>query len=215
MSVDDVDVVMQPNAQHLGFNPALATSRLTLQHFNALDVATALVAPHNSDARQRLDHHDWPPPLLFNISYGCAALRTWGVPQFVQFAQQHTKHIDYEEDSDNDCEMGDGGGDSGDGSDGGGNGGSSGGGGSDGGNGGDGGGGKPDVQPMSACALRAAARVKRRQKMQAVDSQAPDFADMILVLWMRNARKGQGQAHEAKAGKTQKKVQAWLDSTKN
>ena len=185
MSVDDVEVVMQPNALHLGFNPTLATSRLTLQHFNALDVATALVAPHNSDARQRVDHDDWPPPLLFDISYGCAALCTWGVPQFVQFTRQHTKHIDYDEDSDDDYEMG------------------------------DGGGGKPDVQLMSKRALRAAARVKGRQEMQAVDSQVPDFADMILALWMRNARKGQGQAHGAKAGKTQEKVQAWLDSTKN
>ncbi|KAF8325714.1 hypothetical protein F5887DRAFT_901102 [Amanita rubescens] len=92
MSVTDVARVMQP----IGFNPSLAVSRLTFQHFNAPDVVTTYVAPHNSDARQRVDHDDWPPPLLFDIAYGCAALNTWGVPQFVNLARQRTRHIYYD-----------------------------------------------------------------------------------------------------------------------
>lgn len=85
MSVNDVAVVIQPNAQHLGFSPWLAANCLTLHHFNA-DHVTALIAPHNSDARQYLDYADWPPPLLLDIAYGCAALNTQGVPQFVNLA---------------------------------------------------------------------------------------------------------------------------------
>lgn len=216
MSVNDVAVVMQPNAQHLGFNPSIATSRLTFQHFSAPDVVTALVAPHNSDARQRVGHDNWPPTLLFDISYGCAALHTWGVPQFVELARQRTKHI-YYEDNDDDGENDDGG-EGDDGSDDGGDGG-------DGGHSDDGGDGEPDVQPMSERASRGAAREKRKsepawrptprkKRKREMDSQTPDFADIILALWTHNARKGQRQAREAKAEETQEKVRTWLDSTK-
>lgn len=60
----------------------------------------------------------------------------------------------------------------------------------------------------------------RRKKVRSVgwqgsntaDSQAPDVADMILALWMQNARKGQCQANAMKADRTRKKVQAWLES---
>src|SRR6266550_7471150 len=116
MSVNDVAHVMQPNAEHLGFNPSLAVSRLTFQHFNIPDALTTLGAPHNSDARQRVDHDDWPPPLLFDVAYGCAALNTWGVPQFMNLARQRTRHIYYDDDdNDDDDENGDGGSDGGDG----------------------------------------------------------------------------------------------------
>ncbi|KAF8340795.1 hypothetical protein F5887DRAFT_888503 [Amanita rubescens] len=98
MSVNDVAVVMQPSAGHLGFDPSLADRRLTIQHFNAPDIGTRILAPHNSDARQHVDHDDWPPPLLFDVAYGCAALNTWGVPQFVNLARQRTGHIYYDDD---------------------------------------------------------------------------------------------------------------------
>ena len=197
MSVNDVALVMQPNAEHLGFNPSLAVSRLTFQHFNAPDALTTLGAPHNSDARQRVDHDDWPPPLLFDVAYGCAALNTWGVPQFMNLARQRTRHIYYDDDdNDDDDENGDGGSDGGD--------------------------GEPDVdvsgvdqQRRKPKLDRAARREKKKQEAQAVDSQTPDFADMILALWMHNARKGQRQARAMKAEKTREKVRTWLDSTKD
>ena len=61
-------------------------------------------------------------------------------------------------------------------------------------------------------------RRKRRvggQASNTADSQTPDFADMILALWMHNARKGQRQARAMKAEKTREKVRTWLDSTKD
>ena len=199
MSVNDVALVMQPLAEHLGFNPSLAVSRLTFQHFDAPDVVTTLVAPHNSDARQRADHDDWPPPLLFDVAYGCAALKTWGVPQFMNLARQRTRDIYYHNDDD---ENGDGGGDGGD--------------------------GEPDVDvsgidqkryqqrlDSDARAARREQKKKRASNTKAADSQTPDFADIILGLWMHNARQGQRQARAMKAEKTQEKVRTWLDSAKD
>ena len=86
MTVNDVDLVTQPTADRLGFviQPSLTSSRLTFQHFNNRDIATTLLAPHNSDARQS-NSNEWPPPLLFDVAYGSAALKTWGVPLFVNF----------------------------------------------------------------------------------------------------------------------------------
>ena len=177
MTVNDVDLATQPNADHLGFvtQPSLANSRLTFQHLNNRDAVTTLVAPHNSDAR-RSQSNEWPPPLLFDVTYGSAALKTWGVPGFVNFARGRTKDIYYPDYGHNDDENGD-----------------------------------RDA--------RAARREEKRrvgwQASSAVDSQTPDYTDMILGLWMHNARKGRRQARAMKAEKTREKVRTWLDSTKD
>jgi len=168
MSVDDVPIVLQPNAQHLGFSPWLSANRLTLQHFQNADHITVLIAPHNSDGRHHVGHDDWPPPLLFNIAYGCAALNTWGVSHFVNLVRQHTRYIYYDD--------------------------------------------QKLHQHRLDHDLQAARQEKKKQE---VDSQTPDYSDIILGLWMHNARKGQHQAHARKAEKTQEKVQTWLDSTKD
>jgi hypothetical protein len=192
MSINDV---LQPNASS-------ADSRLTFQHFKTPDAGTMLLAPHNSDARQGVDHYDWPPPLLFDVAYGCAALKTWGVSQFVKLARKHTRDIYYDDDGD-DNENGDGGDDGSDGSD-----------------------REPHVDVLGVdqkppqqqlnCDVQVADRQgRKKQEAQAADSQTPDFADIILGLWMHNARKGQCQAHAMKAEKTQEKVRTWLDSTKD
>ena len=203
MTVNDVDLVTQPNADRLGFviQPSLASRRLTFQHFDTHDLATMLLAPHNSDARQS-DSNEWPPPLLFDVAYGSAALKTWGVPLFLNFARGHTRDMYYNH-GDNDNENGDGG---------------------------DGGGGEPDddvsgVGQSKTCRQmlgRAARAARRAEKMRdgwqastTADSETPDFADMILALWMHNARKGQRQAREIKAEKTREKIRTWLDSTKD
>ena len=67
MTVNDVDLIIQPinpKAATLGSirQPSVADRRLTCQHFNNrdLDINTAKVAPHNSDARVS-DSDDWPP----------------------------------------------------------------------------------------------------------------------------------------------------------
>ncbi|KAF8960929.1 hypothetical protein BDZ97DRAFT_2035202 [Flammula alnicola] len=104
MTVNDVDLVTQPCAQHLGFaiQPSVANRRLTFQHFSNKDCNVAFLAPHNSDTKQS-DSNEWPPPLVFDVAYGCVTLKTWGVAEFVQFAQEHTKEIYYNYD-DNECD---------------------------------------------------------------------------------------------------------------
>lgn len=212
MTVNDVDLVMQPLAANLGFimQPSVADSRLTFQHFVNRDPVTALVAPHNSDAR-RSDSDDWPPPLIFDVAYGCAALNTWGVPTFMDFARTRTRHIYYNDGDNNGNENGAGGGGAGDGSGSGGGGGNgdSGGGGPS----GDGQGGTRSQQIIDHN-TRAAKRAKYsgQQASSTADSEAPDIADMVLSLWMHNARKVQPQVHAMKAARTREKVGTWLDS---
>jgi hypothetical protein len=206
MTVNDVDLVTQLNANIIGFvtQPSLASSRLTFQHFNIHDVVTTALAPHNSDARQ-LDSDEWPPPLLFEVAYGNAALKTWGVPLFVNLIRGRTRDIYYNEGDDNDDENGDDvddengdGGDSGDESD---------------------NSVRRRLQQRRDHDARAARREEKRrvgwQASKAADSQAPDFFDIILALRMHNARKGQCQARAKKAEKTRENVQRWLDSTKD
>ena len=56
----------------------------------------------------------------------------------------------------------------------------------------------------------------RKEKAKSVrhqaDSHDPDFASVILALWMQNAKKGRRQAQAMKADRTREKVQTWLDS---
>lgn len=219
MTVNDVYLVMQPTAPAVGFaiQPSAADSRLTFQHFNNHDVAVALLAPHNSDARQS-DSNEWPPPLIFDVAYGCAALKTWGVPGFINLARQRTKDIYYDYDDNGDDENGDGGG----------GGGGDRGGSDKNGSHGDGGDGEPDDDVSVAVGqsekhrqqARAARREKDRFTAQNVgrlannteDCQAGDIADVVMALWVRNARKYQRQAHAMKVDSTREKVRTWLES---
>ena len=219
MTVNDVDLVTQPNADILGFTilPADAESRLTFQHFNNRDLVTRIVAPHNSDARKS-DSDDWPPPLIFDVAYGCAVLKTWGLHAFKDFARQRTRRIYYDNGNNHSDGNGAGAGGAGDGSGGGGGAG-------DGSGSGGGAGPSGDDQDENCLgqktdhALRAA-RQAARQAGDSVgqlassteDSEAPDIADMVLGLWMHNVRRLQPQVHAMEAGQTKEKVGKWLDS---
>ena len=96
MTVDDVDLVIQPSAAQVSFvtQPSTAVKRLMLQHFNTCDPLVQMMIPHNSDARQSVGD-EWPLPLIFDVSYGCAALKTWGVAAFIVLAQNHTRDMYY------------------------------------------------------------------------------------------------------------------------
>ena len=178
MTPNDVDLVIQPSAADVGFitQPSVAGSRLTFQHFANSDPLTALVAPHNSDARQS-NSDDWPPPLIFDVAYGCAALNTWGAPIFMDFARTRTRHVYYD-------------------------------------NGEDGRYSKQKIDRDARAARRAAkwAKDSGQQAGSTADSEAPDIADIVLSLWMHNARKVQRQVQTMKADKTREKVGKWLNS---
>jgi hypothetical protein len=78
MDVTDVGNVTQPNG--VGIDLAVR-QRLTLQHFQKPDTLVMWSAPHNSDARLP-DSGESPSDLLFEVAYGCAALKWWGDPAF-------------------------------------------------------------------------------------------------------------------------------------
>jgi hypothetical protein len=174
MTVNDVDLIMQPSAARVGFatQPSIADKRLTFQHFNTHDLIVQTVAPHNSDARRSVGD-GWPPPLIFDVAYGCAALKTWGVAAFTVFARNHTNDIYYD----------------------------------NGGNGDDHGGGG-----RGGRSVRGRGTKLGRQASDIAHSQSPDFADMILGLWMHDVRKNQHKVHAMKADRTREKVQTWLVS---
>ena len=83
MDVTDVDHITRRGGVDIDIR---VERRLTLQHFNNADKFAAEFAPHNSDARMS-DNAEWPPDLLFDVAYGCAAPRWWGEPTFIAFVQ--------------------------------------------------------------------------------------------------------------------------------
>src|SRR6266576_5251526 len=97
MNVDDVPLVMQHRTivDHLQFavHPSVANSRLTFHNFSCSDYLVQFLVPHNSVAVQ--SNNDWPPRFLFDVAYGCAALKTWGVKEFARFTWEKTKEFYY------------------------------------------------------------------------------------------------------------------------
>ena len=228
MAVTDVGFVTQPTFDHVGFavHPSAANRRLIFQHFNVNDPVVRVLGPHNSDARQP-NSNVWPPPVMFDISYGCAALTTWGVPDFKDFARQLTRNIYYDSDDaedDNDDNYDSGGGGGGGGGSGGvGGGGSYGGRGDAGGSGGgDGGGGEGPRRSKRLRNQRHKTEAAKQTKTQSLgqpegnteDGQAGNIADMVMALWRQNTRKRphQAQAHSVKVDSSGEKVRAWLES---
>jgi len=107
MNVNDMPLVMQPHwvVKHLQFavHPSVAKSCLTFHNFSCSDFIIQEIAPHNLVVVQSND--DWPLCFLFDVTYGCAALKTWGVKEFVQFTWGKTKvfyyhNVDYDDDGD-------------------------------------------------------------------------------------------------------------------
>jgi len=100
MGINDVPFVAPPPL--LGFGePQPGEPRLTFQHFREVDSLVALGAPHNSNVRHSIVNvnspdcggggdleSEWPLDVIFDVVYGCAALKAWGVPEFMDFARR-------------------------------------------------------------------------------------------------------------------------------
>ena len=70
--------VTQPNSKSINDD---VENRLIMQQFDTEDVVLNLISPHNCDVRIS-NSTDWPPDLLFDITYGTAAFKSWGDPDF-------------------------------------------------------------------------------------------------------------------------------------
>jgi len=194
MVVNDVEYIQQPNA--VTIDP-LAEKRLTLQHFDNNDPVINMSAPHNSDARISASI-EWPSDLVFDVSYGCAALKRWGDPAFIALIRGHITNTNRG--------RGRGGGR------GGGRPSGSGKGGGRSGRGGGGGGGVDKVETRAQRAVRL-----KQANAQAMDTADPqdDYADIVFALWTQNAKKRQHGADMKKADQTRDEVQKWLNSPHN
>jgi len=60
--------------------PSTSPGRFILQHFTQQDSYTIHNSPHNQDARLPADMSGFPPPIIVDMFYGCAALLQWGIP---------------------------------------------------------------------------------------------------------------------------------------
>ena len=183
MDVTDVPYVLQPNAANIG---CAATQRLTLQHFDNDDPIISMNAPHNSDARIS-NSAEWPSDLVFDVSYGCAALKQWGDPTFITTIRDNINR-------------GRGGGRGRGRGKGRGRGRGRGRGAGRGGSGSGSGG--------------VTTRAMAKDQARTMDTQN-DYADVVLALWTQNATKHQRQTEAKKADKTRDEVQKWLDSPQN
>ena len=66
--------------------------RLTLQHF--VTVSSSVLqrsAPNNQDARPPADWSTWPPPIIFDVLYGNAALKRWATQTTIDLIHSWTK----------------------------------------------------------------------------------------------------------------------------
>ena len=186
MTVDDVPLAVQPNAQQVH---ALSTppdeKRLTFQHFDISDLAIMTLAPHNCDARLP-DHDDWSPDVIFDAAYSIAALKTWGTPTFLEFIRNSTRDM-YHNSEDAGGDESDRGDDTNKGN---------------------------TVQrlPHDGRSERAERAANWARKRNGSQQASADFHDMLLGIWKLNAREGQHKAWDVKAERTKEKVQTWLDS---
>ncbi|EDR14543.1 uncharacterized protein LACBIDRAFT_321675 [Laccaria bicolor S238N-H82] len=105
MNVDDVPLAMQHpvvlDGLHYAVHPSVANSRLTFHNFSCSDNVIQFLVPHISVAVQS-NNDCSPPPFLFDIAYGCAALKAWGVKEFAQFSSEKSKEFYYHNCEDDD-----------------------------------------------------------------------------------------------------------------
>ena len=189
MNVDDVPLVMQHPALlddlHFAVHPSVANSRLTFHNFSCRDKVIQFIAPHNVVAVQ--SNNDCPPPFLFDVAYGCAALKAWGVKNFVQSTWEKTKEFYYHDCEDDDDDDGD---DShsvrapG-----------------------------TVLQSKTVRAKKAYRRSRTETLEKAGDSEAVDILDVVMGLWAYNARKDMHRARMMKKEQTRESIQKWLHST--
>jgi hypothetical protein len=85
------------------YNPPISvnspTSRLTLQHFvvdDLLGPVLPTIAPRNSDARQPEDTTEWPPAVIVDLFYACAALKAWAPTTFSKYVREQTRDAYYD-----------------------------------------------------------------------------------------------------------------------
>jgi hypothetical protein len=76
--------------------PSGSHGRFILQHFTPQDDYTARNSPHNQDARLPADMSQFPPNIIVDTFYGCAAFLQWGTPQASEAIVSSTQDLYYD-----------------------------------------------------------------------------------------------------------------------
>ena len=96
MSVDDIPYARTEE------NQASPTNRLTLHYIveSGLGILLPSIVPNNSDLREPGDTSQWPPAMIVNLFYACAALNAWAPKAFIQNARAMAKGAYYNDPND-------------------------------------------------------------------------------------------------------------------
>ncbi|PVF93481.1 hypothetical protein CPB86DRAFT_829276 [Serendipita vermifera] len=88
MDPEDVPLAHKLLPARIDSNHLYHSSRWTMQYFSdtegAFQVQHYLNVPHNTDLLAPADLTDWPVDFLFDIIYGCVALKRWGQEREVE-----------------------------------------------------------------------------------------------------------------------------------
>lgn len=77
--------------------PSASPGRFILQHFTPQHEYVVHQSPHNQDARLPADMSQFPPPIIVDMFYGCAAVSRWGIPQASAAIQLSVGSLYYDE----------------------------------------------------------------------------------------------------------------------
>jgi len=76
--------------------PSGPHGRFILQHFTPQDDYTERNSPHNQDARLPADMSQFPPNIIVDTFYGCAAFLQWGTLQASEAIMSSTQDLYYD-----------------------------------------------------------------------------------------------------------------------
>ena len=92
MNDDDVP----PSPRPIAGPPSASPGRLILQHFTPLHQNIVSQAPHNWNARLPADMSQFPPPIILDLFYGCAAVLRWGIAKATSVIQSSMGSLYYD-----------------------------------------------------------------------------------------------------------------------
>jgi hypothetical protein len=80
--------------------PSTSPGRFILQHMKPQHESVELIAPHNRDCRLPADMSQFPPSIIVDMIYGCAAVEQWGIASTRSTIESLVEPIYYDKNED-------------------------------------------------------------------------------------------------------------------
>ena len=77
--------------------PSTSPGHFILQHFTPQHKYIVSQSPHNQDAHLPANMSQFPPPVIVDMFYGCAAVLWWGIPQAANAIELSVGSLYYDE----------------------------------------------------------------------------------------------------------------------